>query len=157
MLEDIIEATGRYDLLPGLSTATADAENAVMNTLVFGLHNTFTLSFKNSFVGSPGDADGDSTDAVITVPLISMDPYPHHVVASVQLMRKAIDRHLAMGKISVESHTSLQATLEQTLSQQPQRSKSVQAARNRFSLKGPSDGAGLHQDPYVDLQAQYAE
>lgn len=157
MLVDIIEATDRYDLLVGLAEANAEAENAVMNTLVFGLHNTFTLGFKDNLAHSPRDTDSEATDVSVTVPLISIDPYPHHVVASVQLIRKAIDRDLSLGKISEESHSSLQATLERTLSHLPQSSKSVQAARDRFYLKKPNDTTAQHQDPYVVLHAQYAE
>ena len=156
MLVDIIEATNRYDLLAGLAEANSEAENAVMNTLVFGLHNTFTLGFKDIPAYSPCDTDSETGGLVVTVPLISIDPYPHHVVASVQLIRKAIDRDLSLGKIADESHTSLQETLDKTLSQLPQSSKSVQAARNRFHSKKSSDTAASYQDPYVVLQGQYA-
>ena len=154
MLVDIIEATERYDLLAGLTETNADAENAVMNALVFGLHNSFTMVVPAA--SSPTDAE-DNLEASFTVPIISIDPYPHHVVASVQLIRKAIDRDLRQGKITDESHANLHSTLEAALSHLPQSSKSVQAARNRFSEKATADTMLSRQDPYVVLQAQYAE
>ena len=44
MIVDMIEATDRQDLLPDITDISIDAENTIMNTLAFGLHNTFTLS-----------------------------------------------------------------------------------------------------------------
>jgi hypothetical protein len=153
MLIDIIEATERFDLLVGLTETNADAENAVMNALVFGLQNSFILTVPST-CGIP-DAE-DAFEASATIPIISIDPYPHHVVASVQLIRKTIDRDLRQGKISEESHANLQSTLEAALSHLPQSSKSVQAARNRFSERAP-DAMFSRQDPYVVLHAQFAE
>ena len=150
MLVDIIEATDRYDLLSGLAEINAEAENAVMNALAFGLHNTFTLTAPAST--SPGEADDYSRNSV-TVPLVSIDPYPHHVVASVQLIRKAIDRDLLQGKITDESHANVLLTLEAALNHLPQCSKSVQAARIQFSEKSATDPTVSRQDPYVVLNA----
>jgi hypothetical protein len=113
MLIDMIEAATRSDLLtsPVVNLAT-EAENVVMNTLAFGLHSTFALSPE------------------VRVPIVSIDPYPHHVVAGVQLLRIATARDLERGKISRESFASLGETLEETLRALPQSSKAVRAARN---------------------------
>ncbi|GAB0144489.1 hypothetical protein EsHS_00004963 [Epichloe bromicola] len=146
MLVDIIEATERNDLLAALTETNADAENAVMNALVFGLHNDFIVVAPAA--PSRGDVD-DSTEASFTVPIISIDPYPHHVVAGVQLIRKAIDRDLRVGKITDASHANLQTTLQAALSHLPQSSKSVQAARNQFSEKATPDATLSRQDPHV--------
>ncbi|KPM46459.1 hypothetical protein AK830_g225 [Neonectria ditissima] len=124
---DSIEVTDRHDLLADLEEASTEAENTIMNALVFGLHTTITMR-RVLQSGSPR-REGAGTESAFTVPLISIDPYPHHVVASVQLMRKAIDRDLASGKITEESHGSLSSTLELSLEHLPQSSKSVQAAR----------------------------
>ncbi|KAH8677256.1 hypothetical protein BGZ61DRAFT_360149, partial [Ilyonectria robusta] len=126
MLLDIIEVTDRPDLLVDLKDASTEAENTVMNALAFGLHNTMVLrrvSHCNS--GNSSSRVGITNDVALTVPLISIDPYPHHVVAGVQLMRKAIDRDLASGKIAKESYNSLFLTLERTLGLLPQSSKSI--------------------------------
>ena len=135
MLVDNIEVTSRYDLLVDLAGAITDAENTVMNCLVFGLQNTFTISItSNATPTSLLTPSATGTDAVpsISVPLVSIDPYPHHVVAGVQLLRKAIDRDFGLGKIPDDTYASLHSTLERTLSLLPQSSKSVQAARSKL-------------------------
>jgi hypothetical protein len=126
MLVDIIEATDRQDLLPDIIDISIDAENTVMNTLAFGLHNTFTLK-------RPHDHSQNGGRSVFTIPIVSIDPYPHHAVAGVQLLRKAIDRDFGVGKITEETYQSLLSTLERTLRHLPQSSKSVQAAIAKFS------------------------
>ncbi|EXK43979.1 hypothetical protein FOMG_02848 [Fusarium oxysporum f. sp. melonis 26406] len=130
MLVDIIEATDRQDLLPDITDICIDAENTVMNTLAFGLHNTFTLKRPRDSIESDGFS---RRQTVFTVPIVSIDPYPHHAVAGVQLLRKAIDRDFGIGKITEETYQSLLSTLERTLRHLPQSSKSVQAAIAKFS------------------------
>ncbi|KAF4966617.1 hypothetical protein FSARC_5738 [Fusarium sarcochroum] len=130
MLVDMIEATDRQDLLVDIADITIDAENTVMNTLAFGLHNTFTL--KRTRDADSGNSHGASK-VVFTVPIVSIDPYPHHAVAGVQLLRKAIDRDFGTAKIPEETYHSLLSTLERTLRHLPQSSKSVQAAIAKFS------------------------
>ncbi|KAF5673418.1 3-hydroxybutyryl dehydrogenase [Fusarium heterosporum] len=125
MLVDIIEATDRPDLLPDITDVSIDAENTVMNTLAFGLHNTFTLKRPND--------DRHSGKTSFTVPIVSIDPYPHHAVAGVQLLRKTIERDFGIGKITEDTYRSLLETLERTLRHLPQSSKSIQAAIAKLS------------------------
>ncbi|KAL7940411.1 hypothetical protein V8C42DRAFT_337574 [Trichoderma barbatum] len=129
MVLDTIEVVDRYDLLGDLKHASIDAENTVINALAFGLHNTITLrrAINSPSPGLPGGS-GTTRSMTFTVPLIAIDPYPHHVVACVQLMRKAIDRDNRNKKITQESYDSLNSTLESALKYLPQSSKSVQAA-----------------------------
>ncbi|KAM5376797.1 hypothetical protein ACJZ2D_005420 [Fusarium nematophilum] len=138
MAVDVMEVTERHDLLADIADMSTDAENTVMNTLAFGLHNTFTHRRP--------DLDGAGTEAVFTVPIISIDPYPHHAVAGVQLLRKAIDRDFGVGKITGETYDSLLSTLERTLKHLPQSSKSVQAAIGKFAA-----GDAVQRFPYVVL------
>lgn len=152
MLVDIIEASDQYNLLADINDAAADAENTVMNTLVFGLHNTYTLNLPS---GSSDSIPHNGNDIAITVPLTSIDPYPHHIVAGVQLVRKAIARDYGLGKITDESHANLQLTMERTLSLLPQSSKSVQAARAQLSEKVSGNATERHQDPYGTMQGQF--
>ncbi|CAH0048398.1 unnamed protein product [Clonostachys solani] len=158
MLVDIIEATERFDLLRGVRDAAADAENTVMNTLVFGLHNTYTVTLDPGVVSPTSERDGGQRkNSSITVPLTSIDPYPHHIVAGVQLVRKAVERDYGEGKIANESYENLQAMLEQTLSLLPQSSKSVRAARTKLATPSESGASEPRQDPYGSMQGQYAE
>jgi hypothetical protein len=153
MLVDIIEATERFDLMHDLQEVKIEAENTVMNTLVFGLHNTYSLTIDPP-ASSGGIQDGNLNKAV-TVPLTSIDPYPHHIVAGVQLVRKAIERDFGLGKITEESYANLQSTLERTLDLLPQSSKSVQAARTQLSEKIPDPVD--RRDPYGILHAHFAD
>ncbi|KAH7178587.1 hypothetical protein DER46DRAFT_622191 [Fusarium sp. MPI-SDFR-AT-0072] len=138
MLVDIIEATDRQDLLPDITDICIDAENTVMNTLAFGLHNTFTLKRPRDSI----ETDGLSRrQTVFTVPIVSIDPYPHHAVAGVQLLRKAIDRDFGIGKITEETYQSLLSTLERALRHLPQSSKSVRAAIAKFSTTADENSA----------------
>lgn len=142
ILADTIEAVDRDDLLVTFAQAISGAETAVMNTLVLGLQNTFKLG-----VEGIQQESGHPISATASFPIVSIDPYPHHVVASVQLMHKAIDRDAAAGKISEATYSNLISTLEQVLKRLPANSKSVQAARERFSLDSTSeDIATPHQD-----------
>ena len=120
---DVIEATDRHDLLVPLAEVIAGTEATVLNTLVFGLHNSFTLAMKPDTVIGP-----DSTESMVKVSLIAIDPYPHHVVAAIRLIRKGIDRDFYQSKISLDAYDSLQSTLKTTVDHLPQSSKSVQAA-----------------------------
>ncbi|KAF5011991.1 hypothetical protein FDECE_1931 [Fusarium decemcellulare] len=156
MLVDVMEVTDRHDLLADIADISTDAENTVMNTLAFGLHNTFTLrrpSDQNSIDSLQEGARGNET--AFTVPIVSIDPYPHHAVAGVQLLRKAIDRDFGAGKITEETYQSLLSTLERTLKHLPQSSKSVQAAIAKFS--SADDTPAPTQFPYAALSAQYVE
>lgn len=159
MFVDIIEVSNRYDLLAEFAVQSAEAETTVMNTLVFGLHNTYTLDLAadpTSNHPTPSSV-ASNTSNTTTVPLVSIDPYSHHVVAGVALVRKAIDRDFGTGKIPKESYQNLLSSLERTLSCLPQCSKSVQAARAKFSPKVPDETLPQHQDPYIVWQAQFGE
>lgn len=154
MVLDTIEVTDRYDLLIDLKQASTETENTVMNALAFGLHNTITLrrNFESTSTGTPHECILTTMRcATFTVPLIAIDPYPHHVVASVQLMRKAIDRDYRSKKIAQESYDSLFSTLECALKHLPQSSKSVQAARAKFSVAAAEDELGEGHASYPQL------
>lgn len=122
MLVDAVEAAERVDLLSQLTEMRLDAEREVVNALKFGLESTLTITSK------PGAA-GDSPAQSATVTFVQIDPYPHHMVAGVQLMNKVISREHKQGKIKVEAYRYLKSTLLRALEQLPQTSKSVQDAR----------------------------
>jgi hypothetical protein len=150
MFVDIIEATGRYDLLSNLQEATTDAESAVLNCFVFGQHNTFTLNFLPSSSDDRSNASTTLNPSTggLSVPLISIDPYPHHVVAGVQLLRKAIDRDLKTKRIAEDTHANLFSILERTISLLPQSSKSVKAATLEFTDSRETDSGLYFREPF---------
>ncbi|KIX06491.1 uncharacterized protein Z518_04467 [Rhinocladiella mackenziei CBS 650.93] len=128
MLVDIVAATDRQDLLSQFSAKRVDAESWVMNCLVFGLNNKYTLTLQPDFAPADPNA-GHVPPFGITASLIAIDPYAHHVVAAVKLMQQAVDRDFAAGKISADTYRNLLSTLIQTLGQLPQGSKSVRIVR----------------------------
>ncbi|KYG50053.1 hypothetical protein M433DRAFT_579 [Acidomyces richmondensis BFW] len=122
---DIVDATERFDLLPQLIAHRNEAESWVLNCLDFGLNNTFTLRVRRRSVKNFSESEVSS----VTVPIISIDPYAHHVVAGVQLLRKAIRRDYTCNKISEGVCNNLLITLKRALQHLPSGSKSVQVAR----------------------------
>lgn len=113
---DMLSATERHDLSSQFSPQRIEAESGVLNCLVFGLNNKYTVS------------NGEHS---ATVPIMAIDPYAHHIVAATKLMQQAIDRDYAAAKISVDAYNDLVSTLTQTLQHLPPSSKSVQAARSK--------------------------
>jgi hypothetical protein len=113
---DSLTASERRDLLNQFSAKRVEAESWVLNCLVFGLTNKFTISQGRHSA---------------TVPIIAFDPYAHHIVAAVKLMQQAIDRDYAASKITTDAYNDLVATLTQALQHLPASSKSVQVARNK--------------------------
>jgi len=123
ILVDIAQATDRRDLLSEFSQKRITAESWVLNCLMFGLNNKYTLYRQSNDPHAPSN----------TVPLIAIDPYPHHVVAAVKLMQNSIERDYETGKLSNDTYQNLISTLTETLSQLPQGSKSVQIAKASVS------------------------
>ncbi|WPH03951.1 Hypothetical protein R9X50_00683400 [Acrodontium crateriforme] len=136
MLVDVIEATDRLDLLSRLTAARSEAESWALNCLVFGLENTFTLAVPRK----AGEESAIKSRGSVTVPLVSIDPYPHHVLAAVKLLRKAIEDGVVTGKITRNVHATLLATLERALKQLPASSKSVRAARDEMNVARNTEG-----------------
>lgn len=125
LVVDATEGTQRHDLLPPLASAKTDAENSMINTLAFGLETMYSITLP-----STDSLGGMSTrDDRITVPLLAVEPYPHHVVAAVQLMLRAIQRDRAAEKIGSDTYANLASILHRVLRLLPDSSKSVQAAR----------------------------
>lgn len=129
---DAIEIAGRTDILEKLSVIRSETEGSVMNCLVFGLNNYFSIPRRGK-EPPPGTDSGDMQENSITVPLIAIDPYPHHVVAGVQLLWKAMERDYETGK-DQGTFENLQSILLRTLELLPQTSKSVRNAKEQAQL-----------------------
>jgi hypothetical protein len=115
---DMLAALDRHDLLTKFSVKRIEAESWVLNCLVFGLNNKYTLI-----------CDGSS----ITVPILAIDPYAHHVLAAVKLMQQTLDRDYAVAKMSSDAYNDLVLTLTKALQHLPASSKSIQAARSKIA------------------------
>lgn len=123
LLVDIVDASQRTDLLQQLIPHREEAESWTFNCLEFGLNNHFTISLPSSLEIAEG-ADGRS----VTIPIVKIDPYQHHVVAVLQLLHKAIRRELETESITLDVYNNMFQTLLRTVDQLPRYSKSVQAA-----------------------------
>lgn len=130
LVVDAIDATQRYDLLPRLSAARTEAEVSVVNALKFGIENTYTITLHSGTSPTSNSID----DGRMVVPMLAIDPYPHHVVAAVQLMRKVVDRDLATERINDDTHGTLTSILRRALELLPGSSKSVVSARRQVDL-----------------------
>ncbi|KAF2214147.1 hypothetical protein CERZMDRAFT_111061 [Cercospora zeae-maydis SCOH1-5] len=125
LVVDAIEGTNRHDLLPRLSSAKTDAENAMISTLAFGLETNYSISLPTD----AGLAQPAPRVERVTVSLLAVEAYPHHMVAAVQLMFRAIRRDLGAEKIGPHTYVNLASILQRVLRLLPDSSKSVQAAR----------------------------
>lgn len=121
---DAIETARRTDILDGLIITRSEAEGSTMNCLVFGLNNHFIIPQRK----------GETEDTFVTVPLLAIDPYPHHVVAAVRLLWLGTERDYETGKLDLGTLENLQSILLQTLDLLPQTSKSVQNAKEQARL-----------------------
>lgn len=120
---DAVEVASRTDILDKMRITRSDAEGSFLNTLEFGLNNLFTI---------PKRHDGQDTGR--SVPLVAIDPYPHHVVAGVQLLWKGVERDHDESHLDREGCRQLQIILLRTLELLPQTSKSVQKATEQARL-----------------------
>lgn len=130
---DAIETAERMDLMEKTKVVKASAEGTLLNCLIFGLNNHFHIP---RFHGLTEDhqhevPESGEQDSFRSVPLIAIDPYPHHVVAAVRLLWKAVDRDRENDCLDENIAEKTQRVLLDTLKLLPQASKSVQSARQQ--------------------------
>ncbi|KFY29146.1 hypothetical protein V491_00173, partial [Pseudogymnoascus sp. VKM F-3775] len=121
---DAIETARRADILDQLIITRSEVEGNAMNCLVFGLNNHFTIPQRR----------GGTEDILVTVPLVAIGPYPHHVVAAVRLLWLGMERDYESGNLDLATSENLQSILLQTLDLLPQTSKSVLNAKEQARL-----------------------
>ncbi|KAJ5160365.1 uncharacterized protein N7482_007369 [Penicillium canariense] len=122
---DAIEIASREDILEKMSVTKSDAQGSLLNCLQFGLSNQYTIPTRQGL-------DSDSSDG--SFPLVAIDPYPHHVLAGVQLLWKGIERDYDDGQMDQTTCENLQSILLQTLELLPQTSKSVYKGTEQAQL-----------------------
>lgn len=119
---DAVEIASQQDILKQMSITRSEVEGSMLNVLKFGLDNAFTIPKRSA----------EQEDA--SFPLIAIDPYPHHVVAGVQLLWKGIHRELEAGNVDRTASGELQSILLQVLELLPQSSNSVRKATEQAQL-----------------------
>ncbi|CRG87038.1 hypothetical protein PISL3812_04052 [Talaromyces islandicus] len=126
-----IEMAERTDLLEKMAVMKASAEGTLFNCLIFGLNNHFHIPRFNDLRESQEVDDGEPQGSTRSVPLIAIDPYPHHVVAAVRILWKAVERDLENNCLDEKIAEKTQRVLLDTLTLLPQASKSVNIARQQ--------------------------
>lgn len=121
---DAIEIANRTDILDQLSITKSEVEGSAMNCLVFGLGNKFAIPKRQ----------GEKQDGFIEVSLIAIDPYPHHVVAAVQLLWKGMEKDYETGQLDTGTFKHIHSILLKTLDLLPQTSKSVCSAKEQAQV-----------------------
>lgn len=134
ILMDGIEASGRLDLISKPESIWTDSVHGAVNTLKFGSANSISMT---------GGAPGEHTHCSF----LSIDPYPHHVVAAAQLLSKAIVRDHEKGNIGDEAFRNLTDIIATAMDQLPNTSSSVQMARGRIHSTADTGTAPLHALP----------
>ncbi|KAJ6134597.1 hypothetical protein N7523_000919 [Penicillium sp. IBT 18751x] len=120
---DAVEIASRTDILEELLITRSDTEGCLLNCLKFGLSNYFTIPKNQVGEGNVGP-----------FALVAVDPYPHHVVASVQLLWKRLVQDFNDGKVDQAAYGDMQSTLLQILELLPQTSKSVRKATEQARM-----------------------
>ncbi|TVY80592.1 hypothetical protein LSUE1_G003596 [Lachnellula suecica] len=131
ILADAVEAADRPDLLSQLKEMRLESEMECFNALKFGLETKYTISgleIESDYASDVGSA-AHSPLKNITISFIAIDPYPQHVVTSVQYLQKAISRKYRQGSMKQETYSYLSSTLLGVVEQLPQSSNAVQSAR----------------------------
>ena len=80
MLVDILIVSERHDLLSQFPAQRTEAESAVLNTLIFGLNNKYSLHLPfghNIHDQQVEDSRTRHSENSVSVPLVAIDPYPH--------------------------------------------------------------------------------
>jgi hypothetical protein len=127
LVTDAVETPQWQYILPRLLSARTEAEGSLLTALAFGLETKYTIQLPQT--GGIPSPNTNSENDRITVPLLVIDPYPHHVLAAVELMRRAMDRDVAAGNVTVDAHGNILSILHRVIQLLPESSKSVQAAR----------------------------
>lgn len=130
MLAETVEAAARSDLLSQLKDSRLDSEQESFNVIKFGLESKYTIPrpLEDSYSASEVDSTAPSVATSITTSFVAIDPYPHHVVALVRLMEKAISSKYRQGNLKLDAYSHLSSTLYKALEQLPQSSKMVKCA-----------------------------
>jgi len=85
-----IEVANRLDLLSQLTEMRLEAEQESFNVLKFGLKSKYAFyrTLKEPHNASGVNLIAYSAGKSITTSFIAINPYPHHIVASVRLMKR---------------------------------------------------------------------
>lgn len=128
-LSEAIERNKRTDLLLNLKAARSYSEQGAINVLKFGLHAKAPVRQGCEKIART-KADSISMNLPGTASFIAIDPWPDNIIATVQLVSRAINESRENGLIGPDAFNNLRDTLFQTVEQLPSSSKHTSTTRN---------------------------
>jgi hypothetical protein len=121
---ETVESTSRKEPIPNFDKIRREAVHAIFSIVDFGLGRHVSLDLP-----SPTGTRGDF------VSLIRVDPYPHHVVASLQLAVDVLLGYLAAGSMTPEAIYNPCKIAARAMEAVPQCSASVHIAKAELQGK----------------------
>jgi hypothetical protein len=139
-LLEAIERNKRIDLLLNLKIAGSDSEQGAINILKFGLDARAPVQQGCTNIAKTKDGSV-SMNPLGTASFIAIDPWPDNIIATVQLVSRAINGGRKKGSIGPDAFDNLRDSLFQTVQQLPSSSKHAHATRN-----------GLYESMFDELE-----
>ncbi|KAH8821344.1 hypothetical protein F5884DRAFT_83854 [Xylogone sp. PMI_703] len=118
LLCNVVETLGERGLIPNFETLQRESVHAVFSVIGFGLTCHVPLD-ESSCEGNGGGLTS----------LISLDPYPHHVVAALELAVNVLLKYPNLGTVSLNAIYNPCRTAWKAMEELPQCSASLQSAK----------------------------
>jgi hypothetical protein len=131
ILFDVLSSAYRIDLIADLYRIHKNSVQEVLNAVNFALNTRILLS-KLPSSSSMSATDGSGQRKVT---LLNIDPYPHHVVASLQLVTDTLLSYVHEGGITNDAFQELGSRILHALDELPQYSASLQSAKTEIQRK----------------------
>lgn len=128
-LLEAIERHKRTELLLNLTVARSDSEQGAINILKFGLGAKAPVWQGDEKIARTKD-DFVSMNLTETASFIAIDPWPNNIIATVQLVSRAINGGRKKGLIGPDAFDNLREVLFLTVQQLPSSSKHTYTTRN---------------------------
>ncbi|EGR48438.1 uncharacterized protein TRIREDRAFT_107858 [Trichoderma reesei QM6a] len=142
LLCSIAVSIERLNLVPNFDTLRRESVHAIFSTLSFGLRCQVALN-----------QDGTQRNRRLSS-LISLDPYPHHILASLQLSADVLLVYLERDEIAQDSFDSSCHIVFEALDELPQSLQSVQRVKKLLHEKLDIHGEHLGMIPNVRHEHQ---
>lgn len=142
LLCSIAVSIERQDLVPNFDTLRRESVHAIFSTISFGLRCQVSLN-----------QDGTQGNRRLSS-LISLDPYPHHILASLQLAADVLRVYLERDEIAQDSFDNFCQIVFDALDELPQSLQSVQRVKKLMHEKLDIDVVSLGMDPNAQRRRQ---
>ncbi|KAM0251897.1 hypothetical protein ACHAQJ_007959 [Trichoderma viride] len=133
------------NMVPHFETVRRESVHAIFTTISFGL--SCQVAFSNS----------EAQHSKKLASLISLDPYPHHILASLQLAADVLLGYLKRDEIAHDAFENSRRIAFETLDELPQCLRSVQRVKRLLHHKlvenfhQIDNGSGVVDNSFVDL------